>query len=579
MLPRLLFFGICLCSPLVVCAQSWSSNNENLKITVDGGWASESSSGYIPVQFDITNSGDNRVIEIVGEGQRFGGAEGPGRVSVRQQVTLRRGDHRHLTIPVPVGPYNGSIQFEIHEGGRTLETFDHVGFRGESSNQSVLIVSARGSENDLVRYGWLRSGPKYMGVTTRPDVDFIRDPSRLPENWLGYTSLRAVLIAPSEWSQLTEPQQNALLTWTAAGGDLIVLDAEPATIFSKAQMHSDPDETGAVHYFFGRVYPAQSAAITEGGLAKTLEAARRVPEELSLVLPVDRSPSWGHILEHGFHLPIPGIDGVPATAYLWILLIFSLLIGPANYIVLWRKRRQPLMVITVPLISGAFVAVLAGYAIAGEGFGVRARAATFTILDQAGNHAATRASISLYAAGMTPGGGLNFPRDTAVFSMGTNGRGIREEALDLTTAQRFTSGMIRARLPANFQEISFRPARERLTVSRDSNGIEVFNGLGVAVRRLYYRDKGTLYALANPLPEGTKARLRPENSNVIPASFKELLKLAGPSAERFQYALEHVSDNSYAAVLERSPFWDAGIPDFAERSSFHFLIGILERQP
>src|SRR5262249_15949641 len=178
------------------------------------------------------------------------------------------------------------------------------------------------------------------------------------------------------------------------------------------------------------------------------------------------------------------------------------------------------MVVTVPLISATFVAMLAGYAIAGEGFGVRARAATFTILDQAANHAATRASISLYAAGMTPGGGLSFPRDTAVFSMGTAGRGIREESLDLTSAQRFTSGMIRARLPANFQEISFRPARERLSFSRDGSGIEVFNGLGVAVNRLYYREHGALYELTNPLPSGAKARLRPENSNVIPSSFK-----------------------------------------------------------
>jgi hypothetical protein len=40
-----------------------------------------------------------------------------------------------------------------------------------------------------------------------------------------------------------------------------------------------------------------------------------------------------------------------------------------------------------------------------------------------------------------------------------------------------------------------------------------------------------------------------------------------------------MADNSYAAVLEQSPFWDAGVSSFDERSSFHFLIGFLERQP
>ena len=107
----------------------------------------------------------------------------------------------------------------------------------------------------------------------------------------------------------------------------------------------------------------------------------------------------------------------------------------------------------------------------------------------------------------------------------------------------------------------------------------MFNGLGVAVNQLYYREHGALYALTSALPSGTKARLRPENSNVIPASFKELLKSAGPSSERFQYAVDRLADNSYAAVLERSPFWHAGVSSFDERGSLHFVIGLLERQP
>src|SRR5437773_2390035 len=360
-----------LCFPLVVRAQSWSSNEESLKIDVDAEWAFENAPGYLPVRFDITNSGDNRVIEIVGEGQRYGVPENPGRLSVRQKVTLGQGDHRHLTIPVPVGPNSGNIRFEIRERGRTLETFDYVGFRYTSSNPPALIVASRGSENNSAVEGWVRSGAgRAVRVAPHTEIDFIRDPSRLPESWLGYTTLRAVLIAPSEWPKLSEPQQNALLTWAAAGGDLIVVDGEPATIFSKTQPHVlQTDEKGSIHYFFGRVYSAQSASITGAGLDATFQAARRAPEESSLVLPVNRSPSWGQIGERGFQLPIPGVNGVRAAAYLWILLIFTLLIGPANYIVLWRKRRQPLMVVTVPLISATFVAMLAGYATAGEGFG------------------------------------------------------------------------------------------------------------------------------------------------------------------------------------------------------------------
>jgi hypothetical protein len=564
---------MCLASALR--AQSWSDTFENLTVRVDGDWAIQGAPGYIPIRFDITNSGDNRVIEIVGTGQRYGGSENPGTINVRQEIALRARDHRHWTIPVPIGPQNEQIRFEVREGGRTLQTFNYVGFRGADSRASVLIVATSGSDVEAAAHGWLRSGSLYARPPSGGPIDVILDPSRLPENWLGYTSLRAVLIGLSEWSKLNEPQQNALLTWTAAGGDMIVLDGDPAAVFPKSQTGIAASE-GAVRYFFGRVSSAKVEAITSAGLDNIVSATNRRPEESGLVLPVDRSSSWGQIGELGFRLPIPGVASVPARAYLWILLAFSLLIGPGNYIFLWRKRRQSLMVVTVPLISAVFVALLGGYAIAGEGFGVRARASTFTILDQTGNHAATRASVSLYAAGMSPGGGLSFPRDMAVFSMGTDGRGIREEWLDLTAIQRFTSGMIRARLPANFEEIGFRSARERVSFTGDDGAIEAFNGLGVTINRLYYRDRGTLYSLPEPLPPGTKARLNVVRVNAVPASFKEELKSAGPSAERFQYAADRLSDNSYAAVLERSPFWEAGVSSFDERGSFHFLVGVVE---
>ena len=43
------------------------------------------------------------------------------------------------------------------------------------------------------------------------------------------------------------------------------------------------------------------------------------------------------------------------------------------------------------------------------------------MLDQATKQAATRAAASLYAAGMTPSGGLRFARDVAVFPIGADG--------------------------------------------------------------------------------------------------------------------------------------------------------------
>ena len=93
------------------------------------------------------------------------------------------------------------------------------------------------------------------------------------------------------------------------------------------------------------------------------------------------------------------------------------------------------------------------------------------MLDQVRNQAVTRSSISLYAAGMTPSGGLRVPRDVAVFPIGSEGTGTREQlVVDLTEAQRFSAGVIQARSPTNVEQIAFRSARERLTFTREGVG-------------------------------------------------------------------------------------------------------------
>ena len=88
--------------------------------------------GYLPVRFDITNLGEPRVIEIVGQGTAvLQNVEGwqPGGIASGRAVRLARGDRVRLTIPVPIFADNESIRFEIREDGRVLERFNYTGFQ------------------------------------------------------------------------------------------------------------------------------------------------------------------------------------------------------------------------------------------------------------------------------------------------------------------------------------------------------------------------------------------------------------------------------------------------------------------
>ena len=238
-----------------------------------------------------------------------------------------------------------------------------------------------------------------------------------------------------------------------------------------------------------------------------------------------------------------------------------------------ERNGKCLLVLTTPLISILFIALIAGYALLGEGLSIRERTESFTVLDQSRKQAATRATVSMYAAGMAPWNGLRFPRDSAIFPVGTDGRGSRDRLMvDLTELQQFTSGIVRARAPSNFEEISFRPARERLTFNRSGETVAVLNGLGATVSKLFYRYGGKTFTLDKPLRDGEQGALHVGGTweTAVPAPFHD--------AEQFRNSADAGAQDVYIAFLENSPFIDMGTK-VEERGSEHVILGYAGGRP
>ena len=583
---------VCAAAPAYAAGEYRTVDVESLRIVYDSEWAMRTAPGYFPIRLEITNSGDTRVIEILGQGSRFfrtTRVAQAGGTAVRQSIRLARGDKVRFTIPVPVFADSENIRLEIREDGRTLESFSFVGFQSGNApaNASALIVADSNTTFGKAAASWVRSvtpGARLTGTVTTvtpgsparrsmPPLDFVLEPSRLPGNWLGFTSLRAVVIGPEEWSQLGEDQKGALLTWTASGGDLLFVDGDVRTLLPDARPL--PEGAPAVRaYLHGRIHLLPSSTITGSGLASVLSGAEKLQDD-NWALPANRARDWGIVAARGFRLPIPGVEGIPARAYFSILIVFALLIGPANYWFLWRRRQQVLFVLTAPVISLVFIVLLGGYVVVAEGFSVSGRATSVTILDQVRKQAATRSTVSLYAAGMTPAGGLRFPRDLAVLPVGPEGTGIRDRYdLDLTEAQRFPAGVVQARSVTNLELIGSRAARERLTFARDGSGVSVVNGLGETIVALQYRAGGQLYSLREPLTAGAKVTMYPgalSAGGLVPGDM--------PLSARLVHLIEHQPDETYLAVLQRSPFIDYGVRGVIERASFHLVIGWPEGQP
>jgi hypothetical protein len=564
---------------------------KSLRITVDAEWVPAGAAGYIPVRWDITNLGADRTIEIIGTGSRMSRLRfrfRQSRPSVRQRLQLRAGDRVRFTMPVPASGDMDNMQFAIREDDRTIQA------ASISSNRlgdvSVLIVAAKNGAYAAVAPGWVRAtrfGARFGGpppppgtiitgpggttatsAPTGPPMDLILEPARLPTSWLGYTSTRAVVIGARELEVLDAAQRQALLTWIACGGNVILVDAALDTLFPDPQRRPAL-KANMAEYYFGKVHLTSAEAIQSTGFDATLvgfdSAFPRTPWQLPL------EPISAASATRGFRLPIPGVEAIPARTYLGILTLFAVLIGPVNHIVLRRRRQQAFVVLTTPLIAALFISMLAGYVVVVEGFGVRGRVVSFTLLDQAAGQAATRAAVSLYAAGRAPSGGLRLARDVAVFPTPLETAALPGEALDLSELQQFASGFLQARTPTNFETLGYRAARERLLVSREGGQVRVSNGLGATVTRLRLRDGARFYSLDDPLRAGAAAVLRETTASA--ASGRELLASNDAVFSRFDGVVTNLPDRAYIAVLDRSPFWDSGVREIDERSSFHLVLG------
>ena len=555
--------------------------SDGLRIVMDGDWVNQTAPGYIPIRFDITNAGDARTIEIVERGGRYDMRGGPyvpsrqGRQSIVQRLTLARGSRVYFTIALPVSASNENYVFEIRQDGEVLHNLGSYSVQSGvlPDRAGAVLVAAGGTAMGQAAEGWARSvvggAVPVIGTSrgTAPSLDLILEPQRLPTNWLGYTSLRALAIGGAEWQQLSDAQRSAVRTWVACGGDLLLVDGDLAEWQrSAAPAGMIAGETPSVPYLLGRVHAFTSQQLTTAGFEATLMALP-AGRDGSWALPVNRALDWNGTFEHGLRMSIGEFGQIHARAYVVILFLFAMLIGPANYFILTKRRQQALLVVTVPVIALAFIALLAGYVVAGEGLSVHARAATITLLDQGRQQAATRAAVSMYAAGRSPRGGMQFGRETAVILAG--GATLPPDTdMDLSETQQI-HGLVRARTPANVETVSLRSARERLVVHRQGDRIEVVNGLGATIRDLTVHSGTARYRLASPLGNGERRALEPTAVVGSPVG------AAHPYAARYTGMMQLPAE-SYVAVLDRSPFWQSGVDSLIEHDSVHVVMGLLE---
>ena len=206
---------------------------------------------------------------------------------------------------------------------------------------------------------------------------------------------------------------------------------------------------------------------------------------------------------------IPGVESVPVFAFLSLITVFAIVIGPVNYLFLRQRGQLFLLVLTVPLIAILASVGLVGFTVVSHGFDVKSRTRSVTFLDQETETAVTTARVSLFA-GLAPSV-LEFDSGTAVYPIWPPGsRGFEFGTVDWTRSQQLGSGWIKTRNRTQFLTVQHRSERGRVNVKTSTpEGLAIENGLTWKLGWLVVRDEAGKLYLGRDIPANKPAVLVP----------------------------------------------------------------------
>ena len=209
------------------------------------------------------------------------------------------------------------------------------------------------------------------------------------------------------------------------------------------------------------------------------------PAQLFMMLPHIKTPS------------------VPFRLIQLALLAYIIIVGPVNYFIFVRKKKKNVLILllTVPIISIVFVALVFLAMGIVEGWQTRASAVGVTFLDQQGKMAYTRAGVQMYAS--FPVREMKFdPADSVTFS--------NTKKIDIRLgSEQVISGPNQARIPLSYTISRAERHLEQLRVTRNADGgISVMNGLGVPLSNLIVKlEDGGIWTAGSVVQPGESVAL------------------------------------------------------------------------
>ncbi len=665
-----------LCLLLVIPAQSaWATGSEftlsgsDLIVDVNSKWIGCTQGGYYPVRVSVRNNGKPRTITLeIKENNSYQKCP-----RITRSISLEQNATINTSLLVPMVTRGTYVEFRVLERGRMVKHLSQaVSFPETVSNSdigsSMLIVGKKAEDAQMydtaVNQVFLGSSSSYRHGTTEY-TQHVR-PQNLPVNWLAYTGLDILAIPLETLSQDVPPDaRQAIIEWVSSGGNLLIYNIKEPVVrsssldevlafknraFVEAKWNrlnvklfkrqaivdiDDPTGTATKPEDFSQGDPwkltSESFGMRSLGLGKVIALSENpFPGTASHWVWLLNHLSSDRLLWHKrngvisrggndsfFHFLIPNVGGVPVFSLLVLITLFTIVIGPVNYIYFLKKRQLAMLLITVPVIAFGSSLLLLGYSTIAHGFSIKSRVRSITFLDQKQNHAMSITRVAYYA-GMAPSAGLQFEPTTAVYPIWPTEEAFESAQIDWSEKQHLQNGWLRSRTRTQFLTVSQQEQRGRIELqSMKSDAPQVSNGLEWSMQTLFIVDPSGKKWIAKNLESGAVGKLEPATdehrkelleyislySMVLPAgtngnalssemlsgstrysygyydevqvnyrkSLQELMvpSMSGANAN----ILNSMKPGSYFAVLNQAPALDLGLKNADEKIPIHLLFG------
>ncbi len=316
---------------------------------------------------------------------------------VVRDVVLGPAERRVVTLPVPTSLLPGTLQVEVRETHREGRTQVEAG----EETRAVLVV---GTEQQLMDfYTAANTLHTPMNRSTLPKSDGFLDAPRMPDLLAAYAGLTAVILLDPAVGDLSTAQRRALEEYVLIGGKVLFGGdaSEHTAALDQWREKSTMEDLGWGSISVCRkpsdcwtdidkLFPAPPTYGSYGWWG----APPPTPASHLEDLPKTEQGSAAGLLKD--------VGRPPVDAFLVIITVFALLMGPGTLLFARRFGRHTLL-FSIPSVALCSCTGIAAYAVAADGVMVTHTAAqSITLLDSDAHRAVTVAVTGFFSS-LDPG--------------------------------------------------------------------------------------------------------------------------------------------------------------------------------